>query len=69
MSDPKEGRIFRTLCYSGQTGASGQLKGGRHIRYSKDTPMPNLMLTMLDKLGVHVGRLRDNTGKLNLLTV
>ena len=32
-------------------GASGKLKGGRHIRVPKDTPMPNLLLTMLDMPG------------------
>ena len=32
-------------------GASGQMKGGRHVRYPKDTPMPNLLLTMLDMVG------------------
>ena len=32
-------------------GASGQLKGGRHMQYPEHTPMSNLLLTMLDKLG------------------
>jgi hypothetical protein len=47
-------------------GASGQLKGGRHIRYPKDTPMPNLLLSMLDMLGVHQDKLGDSTGHLSL---
>ena len=47
-------------------GASGQLKGGRHIRYPQDTPMPNLQLTMLDMLGVHQDTLGDSTGRLSL---
>jgi len=47
-------------------GASGQLKGGRHIRYSKDTPMPNLLLTMLGMLGVQQDKLGDSTGHLSL---
>ena len=34
-------------------GGAGQLKGGRHIRYPKETPLANLHLTLLDKLGVH----------------
>ena len=29
-------------------GASGRLKGGRHIQNPKDTPMANLLLSMLD---------------------
>lgn len=47
-------------------GASGQIKGGRHIRYPKDTPMTNLLLTMLDNLGVHQDAFGDSTGRLNL---
>jgi len=48
-------------------GASGQLKGGRHVRYPKDTPMPNLMLTMLDMLGVpKQNALGDSSGRLDL---
>jgi hypothetical protein len=48
-------------------GASGQLKGGRHIRYAKDTPMPNLFLTMLDMLGVPKQQsLGDSSGRLDL---
>ena len=30
-------------------GGGGQIKGGRHVRYPKDTPLTNLYLTMLDK--------------------
>ncbi len=33
-------------------GGAGRIKGGRHIRYPKETPMNNLLLTMLDKAGV-----------------
>jgi hypothetical protein len=48
-------------------GASGQMKGGRHIRYAKDTPMPNLFLTMLDMLGLPKQQsLGDSNGRLDL---
>ena len=47
-------------------GASGQVKSGRHIRYAKETPMSNLLLTMLDMVGVHEKSLGDSTGRLNL---
>ena len=47
-------------------GASGQLKSGRHIRYGKETPMSNLLLTMLDLVGVHEKSVGDSTGRLNL---
>jgi hypothetical protein len=47
-------------------GASGQLKGGRHIRLAKETPMTNLLLSMLDLLGVQHKSLGDSTGPLGL---
>jgi hypothetical protein len=50
-------------------GADGAIKGGRHLRYPKDTPLTNLYLTMLDKLKVPVENLGDSTGKLELLSV
>jgi hypothetical protein len=34
-------------------GANGKMKGGRHIKYPEDTPMANLLMTVLDKAGVH----------------
>ena len=50
-------------------GGAGRIKGGRHLRYPQDTPMPNLLLTILDMLGVPVESLGDSTGKLDLLSV
>lgn len=51
-------------------GAVGhQFKGGRHIRYPKDTPMPNLYLTLLDSLGAPVDHLGNSSGRLELLPV
>jgi hypothetical protein len=47
-------------------GASGQLQGGRHLRYAAHTPMSNLMLSMLDKLGVHEAAFGDSTGLLEI---
>jgi hypothetical protein len=45
------------------------IKGGRHVRYKRGTPMANLLLTMLDKANVpHVERLGDSTGRLELPT-
>jgi hypothetical protein len=48
-------------------GASGQMKGGRHVRHPNDTPMSNLLLSMLDVLGVHQDKLGDSTRQLNLV--
>jgi hypothetical protein len=51
-------------------GAAGRVRGGRHIQYPKETPMNNLLLTMLDKAGVPVPeKLGDSTGELKLLEV
>jgi hypothetical protein len=47
-------------------GASGRLKGGRHIRNPKDTAMSNLLLAMLDKLEIQVDKFGDSTGMLGI---
>jgi len=47
-------------------GASGQLRGGRHIRFAKETPMSNLLLSMLGMLGARQDRIGDSTGRLSL---
>ncbi len=47
-------------------GASGRLQGGRHLRYAPHTPMSNLLLSMLDKLGARVDRFGDSTGRLDV---
>jgi hypothetical protein len=49
-------------------GGAGQLKGGRHIRYSPGTPLTNLYLTILNKLGVPVERVGDSNGQLEHLS-
>ncbi len=47
-------------------GASGKLRGGRHLAAPLKTPMTNLLVSMLDKSGVRVDRLGDSTGRLGL---
>ena len=47
-------------------GASGQLQGNRHIVAREDTPMANMLLGMLEKLGVHQESFGDSTGHLSL---
>jgi len=49
-------------------GAAGQLRGGRHIVYKQETPMTNLLLSMLDKVGVGMEKLGDSTGRLETLS-
>ena len=44
--------------------SNGRLKGGRHIRYPKGTPIANLYLTLLDTVGVSLDGFGDSTGRL-----
>jgi Protein of unknown function (DUF1552) len=46
--------------------AGGGLNGGRHLVYPIETPMTNLLLTMLDKSGIRADKLGDSTGPLNV---
>ena len=50
-------------------GGGGRLQGGRHLAYKEDTPMANLLLSILDKAGVRVDDLGDSTGMLNINTL
>ena len=45
-------------------GLGGKFRMGRHLQYPLDTPMTNLLLTMMDGAGVHVDKLGDSTGRL-----
>jgi hypothetical protein len=49
-------------------GGAGALKGGRHIVYPEHTPLTNLQLTLLNKLGVPIEKLGDSTGKFKELS-
>jgi hypothetical protein len=42
----------------------GSFKTGRHIRYPDETPITNLFVTMLDKMGVPVEQIGDSNGQL-----
>jgi hypothetical protein len=48
-------------------GAAGGMKGNRHIRYDKPTPLANLHLTLLDKVGVRLDSFADSNGELDEL--
>jgi hypothetical protein len=51
-------------------GGAGQLQGGRHIKYTLDTPLANLHLSLLDMLGVaQVQTLGDSNGRLQYLSL
>jgi hypothetical protein len=48
-------------------GAAGCMKGGRHIRYDEPTPLANLHLTLLDRVGVRLDSFADSQGKMDEL--
>ena len=45
-------------------GAAGGMKGGRHLRFDKPTPLANLHLSLLDKAGVRLDAFGDSTGRI-----
>jgi hypothetical protein len=47
---------------------SGTIRTGRHVRYARNTPLNNLWLSMLDRIGSSVDSLGDSTGRLANLT-
>jgi hypothetical protein len=48
-------------------GGGGTLKGARHIKYAEPTPLANLHLTLLEKVGVHLDAFADSKGKIDEL--
>jgi hypothetical protein len=48
-------------------GSATGLKGDRHIQFSKPTPLANLHLTLLDKVGVKLDKFGDSQGKVDVL--
>jgi hypothetical protein len=49
-------------------GGAGSLKGGRHLVYPEHTPLTNLHLTLLNKLGVPAETLGDSNGQFRELS-
>jgi hypothetical protein len=49
-------------------GGGGQIKGGRHVRLPEDTPLANLHLTIIEKMGVSAERFADSTSGLQVLS-
>ncbi|HKB11415.1 MAG TPA: DUF1552 domain-containing protein, partial [Vicinamibacterales bacterium] len=50
-------------------GGAGTLKGGRHLAYTDKPTMANLLVTLMDKMGVPVEKVGGSTGKLPLDTL
>ena len=40
------------------------IKTGRHVRFEQNTPMTNLFLSMMERVGAPVQRIGDSTGTL-----
>jgi hypothetical protein len=49
-------------------GRGGGFRLGGHIVHSKDTPMTNLYLTLLDRIGVPAEKIGDRTGRVEHVT-
>jgi hypothetical protein len=49
-------------------GGAGTLKGGRHLVYPEHTPLTNLQLTLLNKLGLPTEKLGDSNGQFKELS-
>jgi hypothetical protein len=47
-------------------GGGGRVRGGRHVKLGKKTPICNLYLEMLAALGVERSQFGDSTGRLDL---
>jgi hypothetical protein len=48
-------------------GGAGRMKGGRHITYAEPTPLANLHLTLLEKVGVRLEKFADSDGTIKEL--
>jgi hypothetical protein len=48
-------------------GAAGGMQGNRHIRFASATPLANLHLTLLDKVGVRLDHFADSNGQVDEL--
>ena len=48
--------------------AGGTIEPGRHLRYARETPLNNLYLSMMDRMGAHVDTFGDSTARLTDLT-
>ena len=50
-------------------GGGGGLAGGRHLKYEDNTPAANLLVSLMDKMGVPPERIGDSDGALPLDTL
>ena len=48
-------------------GGRGSISAGRHLRFPRGTPLTNLYLSLLDRMGVPLDKFGDSSGKLENL--
>jgi hypothetical protein len=65
MSDGND-HLLQNLPILVAGGSNGRLKGGRHLRHPKGTPVSNLYVTLLETVGVPISSFGDSTGTLAL---
>ena len=44
-------------------GAAGSFRGGRHVTFQNSTPLANLHLTLLDRVGISLDQFADSNGR------
>jgi hypothetical protein len=47
-------------------GTDPSLKGGKHIAAAAETPLANLYLSLMDRMGVHLDSFGDSTGRFQI---
>ena len=63
-AEQQNGETLQELILDG----AGTLSGGRHVKYPVPTPLANMNLSLLDKLGVPtIESIGDSTGRLDYL--
>ena len=58
-----DGKSNLPILLAGKGG--GLLQPGRHVRFSEETPLANLWLSLLDRMDARVERFGDSTGRLS----
>jgi hypothetical protein len=46
-------------------GGSGSIKGNRHIQFPEETPLANLHVSLMSRLGLKIESFGDSTGGLS----
>ena len=55
------------VCPLSCANSTARLEGARHIKFAQPTPLANLHLTLLDKVGIHLDSFGDSQGRVNEL--